>query len=214
VLASEVPTDVAARVTGRATRLSRPTVFRALRNLSEIARYSTQPRIDIEMALMRIVRPADELDLAQLSDRLRELEGRLNVAGPARPSATVDVEPSSLSRPTPPKSAAASTDLTTTKLRAKWPLVMSEVKSRSVQCFGFLSHASIVDASDDAITLNVEKKFVAESLSDRKCLTVLTEAIAELCGGRPRIRIICEARPREALASDFALAESVLGDLM
>ena len=83
----------------KATSIPRRCILAALRNLSETSRNVTppQPRIDLELALIRVILPTDELSLQTLSDRLRSLEERAGTAvrsagpaddGPKPPSAS------------------------------------------------------------------------------------------------------------------------------
>jgi DNA polymerase-3 subunit gamma/tau len=82
LLQAEVAPETARRVEALAGRMPRTRILAVLRNLSEAIaqRYSAQPRIDLELALLRVVMPADELSLTALSDRLRAIEERLEVA--------------------------------------------------------------------------------------------------------------------------------------
>jgi DNA polymerase III gamma/tau subunit len=78
VMASEVAPETATRIAAKAAGLPRTRILATLRNLSEVIsqRYSAQPRIDLELALIRVVMPSDELTLQTISDRLRTLEER------------------------------------------------------------------------------------------------------------------------------------------
>src|SRR5215472_6495197 len=75
---AEVGPEEAAEVSERAAKVGRAKVLTALRHLSETAalRFSPQPRIDLELALARIILPSDEMTMRALSDRLRMLEER------------------------------------------------------------------------------------------------------------------------------------------
>ena len=87
VLGSEVPPEAQRRIVAKAVTLPRSRVLAALRNLSEAIsqRYSAQPRIDLELALVRVVLPSDELSLQTVSDRLRALEERSGGGPPSAP---------------------------------------------------------------------------------------------------------------------------------
>src|SRR6202023_2075127 len=76
--AAEVPPETASRVAAKASGIARTRILATLRNLSDVIsqRYSAQPRIDLELALIRVVLPSDELSLQTISDRLRALEER------------------------------------------------------------------------------------------------------------------------------------------
>jgi len=214
VLDAEVPADDAARIAGRAAKLPRATIFRALRSLSDIGRYSSQPRIDVELALVRVIRPADELDVKRLSERLAELEERLRDGPRSSPAAAAAASgPATQAAREPPASASPADRLTATKLQAQWPMILSEVKASSLQCYGWLGHASVVEASTELVVLNVPKKLYADALAEPSCSSVLAAAIAHVSGVSPRVQFVVGGREPKAAPSGLALAESVLGDL-
>lgn len=210
----------------RASALPRSTILAALRHLSDAVaqRWSTQPRIDLELALVRIIIPGDELSLRALSDRLAALEQRQgggSIPPPPVSSAPTgtDGAKASTARPTsapkpPPKRAAAA--LTRAKLEAMWPLVLGAVKARSMQAFGQLGHVWIVEASDDAVTLGVPNKYNCDFLAQRSITDVVAQAIDEVSGAGPRLSFVSAAPPdpgaRRPVASGFAVAESVFGE--
>ncbi len=104
VLAVEAPPETADRVAAKAASMPRSRILATLRNLSEAIsqRYSAQPRIDLELALIRVVLPSDDLSLQTISDRLRALEERTGTASPP-PAASAPSSP-----PAAPKRAGAS----------------------------------------------------------------------------------------------------------
>ena len=229
VLESEVPAEEAADVAARAAQFARSRILSALRNLSECVaqRWSTQPRIDLELALVRTVMPFDEMNLAGLSDRLRSLEERVRDAGtqgpPPAPAGKDGMQPlvktpAVKMHPRKPEEAPASrSGLTATKLRGLWPIILSDVKSHSVHCFALLAHASVLDASDDAIELGVDKKYIVEELSKAPMSKIVAAAIARATAAQPRVAFALakgKAAQAQAVGSEsggFELAESVLG---
>jgi DNA polymerase-3 subunit gamma/tau len=241
VLDMEAPPDEAEAIATRAAALGRAKIMAALRVLSDCVaqRWSTQPRIDLELALTRIIVPADELTMQHLSDRLRSLEERAGSTGTPSGGAPVAANPTPPPAATPAarkavKSAAseasttvpevspspavnAAGSLTPTKLRAMWHLVMTAVRERSNTVFAYLQHATVSDATDQTVTLSVTKKHFLESLSDAGTSALIAGAIEHVSGIKPRIAFeLGSAPPRQAAAvrddnSGFALAESVLG---
>jgi DNA polymerase-3 subunit gamma/tau len=235
VLDVEAPPDEAERIAVRAESLGRAKVMTALRLLSDCVaqRWSTQPRIDLELALARIIIPSDELTVQGLTDRVRALEERSGGAGTPPPSSPPPVrattqprapEPAKTTRkikaeetaPPVSRAPAISGSLTPTKLVAMWHLVMSAVRERSHTAFAYLQHATIVDAADETVTLSVAKKHFLESLSEPGVSALVADAIEHVSGTRPRISLVLGAAPervaaKSADASGFALAESVLG---
>jgi DNA polymerase-3 subunit gamma/tau len=243
VLDVEAPPDEAESIAARAESLGRAKIMTALRLLSDCVaqRWSTQPRIDLELALARIIIPSDELTVQGLTDRVRALEERSG-GGNASPPASPAPTPATQSRttqsrkmqsralepgesvhngsaedpaPTVSMAPAKAGSLTATKLVAMWHLVMSAVRERSNTAFAYLQHATIVDASDEMVTLSVAKKHFLESLSEPGMTALVADAIEHVSGMRPRIALVLGAAPeRAAKAADpsgFALAESVLG---
>jgi DNA polymerase III subunit gamma/tau len=237
VLATEVPPEAGQRILAHAAGLPRTRILATLRSLSEAIsqRYSAQPRIDLELALLRVVLPSDELSLQALSDRLRTLEER---TGSQNGSSSVPETPTG----TPPArrtrkavGAGSQTDsaalravaqngeaesvelLTRAKLHALWPQVKSAVKDRSKPCYGHLEHAVIVDASAQTVTLGLVSPFNRDLLAEPAMARVISSSIAELCGAEPTIECVvvpelaAAKQQREASPSAFALAESVLG---
>ncbi|HKW44148.1 MAG TPA: DNA polymerase III subunit gamma/tau [Candidatus Eremiobacteraceae bacterium] len=210
-LALETPPDDAAAVVDLAKRLDRTKVLQALKHLSEALaqRYSTQPRIDLELALVRIIVPSDELNLTQLSDRLRILEERASVSGVKTASARP--EPSRPSQKKHAEAGAASrSSLTAAKLEGLWPMVLTEVRASSMQLFGILQKSSIVEASADEVTLGAQNKFAKDHASDPPLLKIIGDAIAKHTGETPRVRFVVSAAlaptpPPDPFASASAL---------
>jgi DNA polymerase-3 subunit gamma/tau len=209
-LALETPPDDAERVLELASRLDRTKVLQALKHLSDSVaqRYSTQPRIDLELALVRIIVPSDELSMSQFSDRLRLLEerARSNSGGPASP-------PVDQGRPPAKKrgeAKSASSTLTAVKLEGLWPMVLSEVRTSSMQLFGILQKSSIVEASNDEVILGAQNKFAKDHATDPPLLKIIGDAIAKHTGVTPLVRIVVAAAlatspPADPFASASAL---------
>ncbi|MBV8223126.1 MAG: DNA polymerase III subunit gamma/tau [Candidatus Eremiobacteraeota bacterium] len=219
VLDEEAPKDEVESIARRAQELPRARIMTALRVLSDVVaqRWSTQPRIDLELSLARIIVPSDELTLQSLSDRLRALEERNGVAGapglsgaasapsasaPAarKPSRSPATSRASDSAPeeAPPVSASPAAAvappphaaLTPTRLTAMWHLVMAAVRERSNPVFAYLQHATVADANDDLVTLSVTKKHFLESLSEPTTAATIVDAIEHVSGARPRIAMV------------------------
>ncbi len=73
-------------------RVEEQTLMRYIRILSELSnrmRYSTQKRVEVEVALIRMCRPQMEADVTSLADRVRELEKKLAKGLAAAPAVPV-----------------------------------------------------------------------------------------------------------------------------
>ncbi|MDQ2817359.1 MAG: DNA polymerase III subunit gamma/tau [Candidatus Eremiobacteraeota bacterium] len=232
VLDSEMPQAQSSSIGHRADKLGRVKVLIALRCLSDCVaqRFSVAPRIDLELALARIILPADELSMQSLSDRLRKLEEQAPAAGSATdPDAGTTVRP--LSGPSKPKSqkatvktadeqpAPAPQSLTTAKLQGLWQIVLSGVKDRSRTCHAWLQHASVADVCGHQVTFATSTKYFADSLADPPMAAIIVEALSAATGLRPVVKFTVAAAPvpegvriaSPVAFGDFSIAESVLG---
>lgn len=76
----DVSSDNLVRLKEEADLAENDTIMRYIRILSELSgqiRYATQKRILIEMAIIKLCRPAMETDTASLADRIRQVEEKL-----------------------------------------------------------------------------------------------------------------------------------------
>ena len=76
----DVSSDNLVRLKEEAELAENDTIMRYIRILSELSgqiRYATQKRILIEMAIIKLCRPAMETDTASLTDRIRQVEEKL-----------------------------------------------------------------------------------------------------------------------------------------
>lgn len=76
----DVSSDNLVRLKEEAQLAENDTIMRYIRILSELSgqiRYATQKRILIEMAIIKLCRPAMETDTASLADRIRQVEEKL-----------------------------------------------------------------------------------------------------------------------------------------
>ena len=82
----DVSTENLERLKEEAKMADHDTIMRYIRVLSELSgqiRYAVQKRILIEMALIRLCRPAMETDTQSLADRIRQLEQKIEKGIPA-----------------------------------------------------------------------------------------------------------------------------------
>jgi DNA polymerase III subunit gamma/tau len=228
LLENEVSGDEAKPIAELAAVLGRAKILTALRHLAEIdyvQRFSTQPRIDLELALVRIMLPGDELTLRALSDRLRSLEERSpggSVAGPpaspaAERSGPKPAQPASKTSKRAAEAAAADgPPMNAAQLAGLWPMILSAAKDRSVQAFAHLQHASIAEATGDTVTIAVDDKYNRDRLAEDAMALLVADAIAHASGTRPKLRFEIAAapaaRPARGQRAGLALAADVLGE--
>jgi DNA polymerase III gamma/tau subunit len=220
---SEVPPEEARLVGERAAILGKNKVLIALRELSETValRFSPQPRIDLELALARMILPSEDLSMRALSDRLRAIEdttrgGAPPAASPAPSPAPASTKPAAkkeAKRAAEPSAGPTTASVSTARLAGLWPMILSAARQRSMQAFGHLQHASVADASDELVTIWVDDKFNRDRLADSAMSALVADAIAQASGVRPQVRFVLSQSPAPKPASaGLALAADVLGD--
>ncbi len=212
--------DEAVRLASQAREYGADRLARALDVLGEVSaglRWSSDPRLALEVALTRLARPAGEVTLASLAERLDALErGALAFPEPlvspppestspsrpdkAPPAARPEVpEPAAPGEPVvaeaPPDAVSASAPSQTTALdrsRVKrlWPAVVAEIK-KVRQSRASLFAGVEVDLDEDG-TLRIE--FPAEQEASRDIaeqpatLELLRQALTVVVGAVPPFR--------------------------
>ena len=107
-------------------RVEEQTLMRYIRILSELSnriRYSTQKRVEVEVALIRMCRPQMEVDTTSLLERVRELEKKLEKGLTAVPAAPVYQRTASRRETSPREEASAPAKATPedlAQIAARW----------------------------------------------------------------------------------------------
>jgi DNA polymerase III subunit gamma/tau len=184
------------RLRAQANQLPESTVLR-LCDLLAVAvddmRQGGDPRLPLELALVKVTRPAADLERESLSYRLEQLEQR--VAGtPAPTSAAETGEPPHPPTPPPPPQRAP---LDLEQLQDAWQrAVLPAVEQRSIPTASMLREAQPKQLAGDTLTLEfpAAASFHRQLAEEPKNATLLAEALYEVTGRR--------------LALDFALGEN------
>jgi len=183
------------------------------------ARAATQPRVVLEMALLRAARPGLDPSLEGLAARIAALEqaaggGRPRAGGEAAPPregaaaaapAPAERERRPADRPSkqaPPRSAepaaseppaqAAAGPLTIDGLRTRWPDVMEAVKQRTRAVHAYLLESAPRGVAGDEIVLGVRHQFHLERLEDSKNRGIVGDAVTRVLGTSFRVRFMLD----------------------
>ena len=121
-----------ARMSEMAQKLDAETLMRYIRVLSDLSnqiRYASQKRILIEIALIKLCKPAMEKDSGSLLDRLRVVEEKLEkgvtvTAAQAPVSAQPNAQPAAVERPKPPMPKAIPEDIK--QVVSNWRSIVNE----------------------------------------------------------------------------------------
>jgi len=209
--------DERARLSAQAELVEPATVHRLidlLRTVVDEEREGGDPRLPLELAFVKICRPAGELSLQALSQRLERLERHPGPAAPARPAAA----PASTPPPATTRPAAEVADASTPAAEPEadqdteddpaagdagraisaWDdLVMPEVGRRSPPLHALLQSARPLPAGGAEMVLEFApgKEFHRESAGTEQNLELMREVLATAAGGPIGLRLTQSASP-------------------
>jgi DNA polymerase III subunit gamma/tau len=181
------------RLHAQANQLGEPAVVR-LCDLLTVAvddlRQGGDPRLPLELALVKVTRPSADLERESLAYRIEQLEQRGHVpAAPAppvpAPAATPAAAPAAAPEPGPPASNGPPLELG--QLQEAWTRsVLPHLEQRSIPTASIYREARPVALDDD--TLSVEfpgaAAFHRQLAEEPKNVTLLVEALYEVTGRR------------------------------
>jgi len=219
----------------QSARLSPGAIVQKIRILTAAeaeARFTTQPRVVLEMALLRAARPEMDPSIEGLAARLEALErgaGPLSASlappaskpahesragavpprsGPAggpsegspRAEAAAQASPPTVQagQPTVPtgqpagQEEAAATPISFDLLRARWNLIMDEVKQRTRTVHAFLLESAPRGIAGSDLVLGVRHKFHMENLQEMKNRKIVEEAVSRVVGAPLRLRLMLD----------------------
>jgi DNA polymerase III subunit gamma/tau len=211
------------RLREQANQLPEPTVLRLVDLLAvavEDMRQGGDPRLPLELALVKVTRPQADLSRETLAHRVELLEARLSggtgVAGSSRAAAPdhssrdrspadreADVEAAPVST-----SEAPAIDLQ--QLQDAWQRsVLSALRERSVPVAALLGDARPSALEDDTLTLEFPAgaDFHRRQAEDVKNVGLLRDALYEVTGRRLAIATAIADSPRADEPSDEPLSE-------
>jgi DNA polymerase III subunit gamma/tau len=187
------------RLREQANQLSTPTVLRLCDLLAvavEDSRQGADPRLPLELALVKVTSPGSDLSRESLAFRVDQLEQRLTGAAPAPPpAAAVTPAAPDAARPAAPKPApeeAAATPveappLGLDQLQDAWQrTILPAVQSRSIPVASLLGEARPSALEDETLTLEfpAAADFHRRQAEEPKNVTVIREALYEVTGHR------------------------------
>jgi DNA polymerase-3 subunit gamma/tau len=184
------------RLRAQANQLGEATVLR-LCDLLAVAvddmRQGGDPRLPLELALVKVTRPAADLERESIAYRLEQLEQRAHAAPPPEPSNSLlqgqEVEAST------PASEPPTVELS--QLQEAWQrTILPAVEQKSIPTASMLREAHPSQLTDDRLTVEfpAAASFHRQLAEEPKNATLLAEALYEVTGRK--------------LALDFAVGEN------
>jgi DNA polymerase-3 subunit gamma/tau len=174
------------RLRAQANQLGEGTVIRLVDLLAvavEDMRQGGDPRLPVELALVKVTRPGADLSRESLSYRLEQLETRSHVpAGHALVSGT---RTGPAETPADPAPAAELPSLELEQLREAWQrTILPAVEERSIPAASVLREAHPAELAGDTLTVEfpASASFHRQLAEEPKNATLLAEALYEVTG--------------------------------
>jgi DNA polymerase III subunit gamma/tau len=171
------------RLRAQANQVGEPTVIRLLDLLAvavDDMRQGADPRLPLELALVKVTRPAADLSRESIGYRLEQLESR-GVAV----SAPVTIE--APKAPPAPTAAASAPDLELEQLQEAWArTIVPAVAEKSIPTSSLFGEARPADLANDTLTIEFPRSadFHRKLAEDPKNATLLRDALYEVTGRR------------------------------
>ena len=182
-----------------------------LRTVVDDVKEGGDPRLPLELALVKVSRPANELALEALEQRLSQLES--NAAAPpppatapaapvaaAAPAAPPVPDPAPSSDPDPepqavaaPVAAAVAEPATLEQVSARWSeAIVPEIGRRSVPLHSLVQSARPVSYEDGTLVLGLtaSKAFAKSIIEAPQNLQTISDVVGQALGGSPRVRFV------------------------
>jgi DNA polymerase-3 subunit gamma/tau len=182
------------RLREQANQLGAPTVLRLIDLLHvavEDMRQGGDPRLPLELALVKVTRPGSDLSREALAYRVEQLErGAPPRAAAVEPAAVVET-------PTPEPPASPPPSLELEQLQEAWRRsVLLAVEARSIPASAMLAEAHPSALEDDTLTLEfpAEAGFHREKAEEPRSVELLQDALYEVTGRRLQLRFATGTR--------------------
>jgi DNA polymerase III gamma/tau subunit len=201
------------RLRAQANQLGEATVIRLVDLLAvavEDLRQGGDPRLPLELALVKVTRPGADLSRESLSYRLEQLEEQRHVL-PRQVSGTVPETRAEEPRPEPPS-------LELEQLQEAWQrTILPAVEERSIPAASVLREAHLAELAGDTLTVEfpASAAFHRQLAEEPKNATLLEEALYDVTGRRLGLAFAeGEARPDETDENDEPPGEEKILELV
>jgi DNA polymerase III gamma/tau subunit len=174
------------RLRAQANQLGEATVIRLIDLLAvavEDMRQGGDPRLPLELALVKVTRPGADLSRESLAYRIEQLEGQRHVV--AASAQTIETPEAPAATPPPPRAEPPSLELE--QLQEAWQrTIVPAVEERSVPAASVLREAHPAGLNADTLTVEfpASATFHRTIAEEPKNATLLEDALYEVTGRR------------------------------
>jgi len=204
------------RLREQANQLPEPTVLRLIDLLAvavDDIRQGADPRLPLELALVKVTRPGSDLSRESLAHRVELLEARApNVAPPAASSPPTTTEDAVGARAVEtPAADAAAPPVELEQVTEAWDRsIIDAVRERSIPVASLLTEATPTTLADDTLTLEFPAgaDFHRRQVAEPQNIGLLRDALYEVTGRK--LTVVLESREGEehvAAVDDEPLSE-------
>jgi DNA polymerase III subunit gamma/tau len=204
------------RLREQANQLGAPAVLRLIDLLHvavEDLRQGGDPRLPLELALVKVTRPGSDLSRESVAFRLERLE-----QGKSAPAERLEKPTRPEVADTSPRSEASPPPVQLAELQEAWRRsVLPAVETRSIPASAMLAEAHPAALDGDTLTLEFppEAGFHREKAEEPKSVTLLADALYEVTGRRLELRFVTGERAAgEKREPDRPATEEEIVELM
>jgi DNA polymerase-3 subunit gamma/tau len=201
----------------QANQLPEPTVLRLIELLAvavEDMRQGGDPRLPLELAIVKVTRPHADLSRESLAHRVELLESRSHFSG-APAAREPETKPSQPEEPAPPESPRAqepaAPEIALEQVADAWQRsIVETVRERSIPVASLLAEATPTDLAGDTLTLEFPAgaDFHRRQIAEPHNIGLLRDALYEVTGRK--LAVVLETGDAEASreqAEDEELSE-------
>jgi DNA polymerase-3 subunit gamma/tau len=206
------------RLRAQANQLGEATVIRLVDLLAvavEDMRQGGDPRLPLELALVKVTRPGADLSRESLSYRLEQLETRGHVPDSPVQGTVPKTAPEEPVRPAP---TSPPPSLELEQLQEAWQrTILPAVEERSIPAASVLREAHPAELDDDTLTVEFPSSasFHRQLAEEPKNATLLAEALYEVTGRKLGLAFAeGEARPDEHVEDEGPAGEEKILELV
>jgi DNA polymerase-3 subunit gamma/tau len=205
-----VTEEVKERLRDQANQLPEPTVLRLIDLLAvavDDIRQGADPRLPLELALVKVTRPAADLSRESLAHRVELLESRAPNVAPHQPDAApVAPRPAQAVATGPPPEVAAAEDAPAAppveleQVSEAWERsILDAVRERSIPVASLLTEATPTVLADDTLTLEFPAgaDFHRRQVAEPQNIVLLSDALYEVTGRK--LTVVLESGDAEHL---------------
>jgi DNA polymerase III subunit gamma/tau len=204
------PPETRERLQAQANQLGEPDVIRLIDLLAvavDDARQGGDPRLPLELALVKVTRPGADLSRQSLSFRIEQLETKVRGEPSPAPAARPD--------PRPPEPRP---NLDLEQIQGAWKqAILPAVGERSIPTASVLSEARPVELSGERLVIEfpAAASFHRNLAEESKNATLLADVLYEVTGRRLTLAFaVGEGEPEEADEQDTPATEEEIISLM